>query len=356
MYFIGQRDIRTLFSSGGHVLGSSPSTPSSNSASRAITIDLSPTEKLRNVWADRFKTNNEIKKPSESSESASQSKIKAKVTESTSAWQQIDDDVLMEVVENTVIEITDDNSNPIPSHTDAIPSHPDGVSVKKHVQDVLGDDDDIIDIIDDEFDDSLNENRDSPTDLTAIDAVFGTEEFMADFNNINGAIMNDPEYVGRPDKEIIKCPICNSGMERSELTIHIEEGCRGITVSINPRDKRIKPLPFHKKPKVSRVSSVEAERLRLAGYSQDTIDQLRAQETEYNERIMREMAEEKRQRRTAALSGESNVIIPKAEPETRRETVPQPPAEEMAECPICSLVFSVDQIWDHYSKDHENLG
>lgn len=153
---------------------------------------------------------------------------KTKVTESTRAWQKIDDDVLFEVLENTVIDLTDDDNN---SHYfDGV-----SVSVKKHVRKILGDSVNIFDIIDDEFDDSLDENQDSQAELIAIDTCFRTVEFMNDFNNINSANRNDVEYFCRPDKEMIKCPICNNVMARAEWKTHAEDGCRG---SNYPRVRR----------------------------------------------------------------------------------------------------------------------
>lgn len=72
--------------------------------------------------------------PSATTENASQNKTKTKVTEST-AWQKIDDSIFMEVLENTIIDITDDNNKRSDSG---------GVLVlsKKHDQEVLDDTDD----------------------------------------------------------------------------------------------------------------------------------------------------------------------------------------------------------------------
>lgn len=47
-----------------------------------------------------------------------------------------------------------------------------------------------------------------------IDDIFGTDSLMADFNNINNVVMNDPENVGNRDMEIVTCPICEDRMPR----------------------------------------------------------------------------------------------------------------------------------------------
>lgn len=51
---------------------------------------------------------------------------------------------------------------------------------------------------------------------------------MADFNNINNVVMNDPENIGNPNMEIVMCPICEDRMARNELSSHLD-GCNGIT-------------------------------------------------------------------------------------------------------------------------------
>lgn len=69
-------------------------------------------------------------------------------------------------------------------------------------------------MIDDEFDDTLNESIDLLTDNSVIDEIFGTDTLMADFNNINNVVMNDPDKIGNRDMEIVTCPICEDRMPR----------------------------------------------------------------------------------------------------------------------------------------------
>lgn len=156
---------KPIFKSGGFVLGSS----SANSP-----LNTTPSENIRNIWANKFND-----KKDESDESAVRHTDKTKVIEATSAWEEIDDDILIHSVQNTVIEI-DDGSNDgfgavavetvIQPKNETKPK----ISIKKELLDDLGEDDANIEMIDDEFDDTLNESLDLLTDTTVIDEIFGT--------------------------------------------------------------------------------------------------------------------------------------------------------------------------------------
>lgn len=189
-------------------------------------------ESVRNVWANKFKDSN--KHDDEVSEIVPPKSNTTKVTESTSAWEEIDDDILIHSVQNTIIEINDDGS--IDSHsshssrTNDIPvtrhstnetgprnSQSSQISIKRELLDDLGVAEDDFEMIDDEFDDTLNESTEILTDNSVIDELFGTDTLMADFNNINNVVMRDPENVGHPEMEIVTCPICEERMPRFVL-------------------------------------------------------------------------------------------------------------------------------------------
>lgn len=95
---------------------------------------------------------------------------------------------------------------------------------------------DNIEIIDDEYDDTLaNINNYDLFDTSIVDDLFGCDTLMSDFKdlkNLNGVIMNDCENIGNPKKEIIACPICNEKMSRESLDDHLD-GCSGIRKVIN---------------------------------------------------------------------------------------------------------------------------
>lgn len=97
--------------------------------------------------------------------------------EASSAWEEIDDDILIHSVQNTVIEI-DDGSNDglsfveepvrLPTREKKAP-----FSIKNELLDDLGEEDANIEMIDDEFDDTLNVSLEILTDTSVIDELFG---------------------------------------------------------------------------------------------------------------------------------------------------------------------------------------
>lgn len=308
------------------MLGSS-STKSSNG---------NPSENIRNIWANKFNNITEI----------------------------------IEINDN------DDNNNQSPDIELVLPKESrikKEPQIKKELLEDLGEDDGNIIMIDDEFDDTLIESVDVVTDTTVIDDLFGRDTLMADFDNINNVVMNDPENFGNPNMEIVTCPICEDRMARGELSSHLD-GCNGITVKINPRQggKR-KPLPFYKhkvKPSTSqsKVSSEEVELLRRAGYTQEAIDRLNTETQEareYNNRIMNEMNADVRQRFTTGARareqanretetitlGDENSGSQRNEP--TRENSDAHETERVSEkhpCPVCSAEIDADQMNQHLDQ------
>lgn len=341
-------------------------TSASNDAQR----DATPTESVRNIWANKFTDTGKGDDTDGATNTAdAKNGKKTKVTESTSAWEEIDDDILIHSVKNTVIEI-DDGSNsshsadsrnssttvePAVHHSTNEPKP--HISIKRELLDDLGEEDDAIVMIDDEFDDTLNESLDILTDNSVIDELFGTDTLMADFNNINNVVMSDPENVGNRDREIVTCPICEDRMARSELSSHLD-GCNGITVKIDPRKRgtKTKALPFYKsqtKPSTSKskINSAEADLLRRAGYSQDAIDRLGVETEEakaYNDRIMDELARDERQRRTTSViqerpTDDNNIETITLDGESSNSSsIP-----ELHPCPVCNVPVDVNQINQH---------
>lgn len=205
------------FVSGGHLLGSS--------SSNDLPCDITPSESVRNIWANKFTdSNRHDDEASETVDSLPKNNEKTKVTESTSAWEEIDDDILIHSVRNTIIEIDDGSNDSQSTHNSQNNDEPvmqhstnetkPKISIKRELLDDLGLDDDGVEMIDDEFDDTLNESLDILTDNSVIDEIFGTDTLMADFNNINNVVMNDPENIGNRDMEIVTCPICEDRMPR----------------------------------------------------------------------------------------------------------------------------------------------
>lgn len=175
--------------------------------------------------------------------------------------------------------------------------------------------------------------------------------------------MSDPENVGNSNMEIVTCPICEDQMPRGELTCHLD-GCNGITVKINPRKRgdKGKTLPFYKnhvKPSTSqstgtskvRIDQQERALLLQAGYTEEQINRLNAETREakeYNDRIMDEIANEERHKRTKSvitqhtsindietimLDDESNSSVPEKHP-----------------CPVCNTLIEANQINQHLDE------
>lgn len=160
---------KPIFNSGGFVLGSSSVNSPPNTT---------PLENIRNIWANKFND-----KKDESDENAVHHTHKTKVTEATSAWEEIDDDILIHSVQNTVIEIDDGSNDGFGAAAVETVIQPTNetklkISIKKELLDDLGEDDANIEMIDDEFDDTLNESLDLLTDTTVIDEIFGIVQFI----------------------------------------------------------------------------------------------------------------------------------------------------------------------------------
>lgn len=350
-------------SASGFVLGTSSGSQASN---------VPPSENIRKIWANRFNSTNSesttVADPSSSgttterstATTATATTTTTKVTEASSAWEEIDDDILIHSVQNAVIEINDESSDessasgshdqPFEIKTEAKPL----ISIKKELLDDLGEDDANIMMIDDEFDDKMTESLELLTDTSVIDELFGTDTLMADFNNINDVLKNGPDNCGNPEDEIVTCPICEDRMARNELCSHLD-GCNGITVKVNPRQRgqSKKPLPFYKnhaQPSTSRVrvSLQEQEMLRLAGYTQEQIEKLNTETDEareYNDRIMNELAREETQRRTSVITQRPANDEPILLDEESNSSVP-----EQVPCPVCDTPVNSNQINEHLDQ------
>lgn len=225
----------------------------------------------------------------------------------------------------------------------------------------LGEDGANIIMIDDEFDDTLVESVDLVNaDTKKIDKLFGTETLMTEFNNINNVIMNDPENVGKPNMEIVMCPICEDRMPRVELSDHLD-GCNGITVKINPRHRGAnkQPLPFYKKKVIPstesdrrlKLSSDERELLRQAGYTQQQIDRMSAETKEaqeYNDRIMDEIASDSRRRRRHQVSTIATDVETVDLDDEIGATIDSSTKKHI--CPICDVSIDVDLLNQHLDE------
>lgn len=352
-----------LFTDNGKKLGTDSSTPNT----------LPIAENIRNIWANKF--DNCKTSTDQTNSAAIEFKNVNKANDvdpptnqaSTSQWKLLDDDIMIHEVQHVVFDISDsDSDNEIQIKTkpkvkieNAEIHHK---TIHQELMDDIGDADDVIELIDDEFYDELHDKSlELLTDTSVIDDIFGSDTLMADFNNINDVIKNDPENRGNPCKEIITCPICQERMPREQLTTHLE-GCTGITVKVEPKWKGIKkPLPFYKNMPTASTSTVrkstvnnpEKEALLKAGYSQSVIDRLIKEEKdgdEYNKRIMDEIEADERKKRNSRTVIESNVleINNDIDIDTRRD--------EQHPCPVCSILVNASRINQHLDRCLQGIG
>lgn len=326
-----------------------------------------PSEQIRSVWANRF-NNPASNTASSANGNDSTTKVdtstRINVTEATSDWEEIDDDVLIRSVQDAIVEIDDDSDTetdvkPILQMIETENASVLQKSIKEELLDDLGENADTIELIDDEFDEDLNTSLEILTDASVIQDIFGIDDLLADFNEINGVVMKFPENKGDTNKEIISCPICQDSLSRDELSEHLD-GCTGITVKIEKRKRNIgktQPLPFYKnKAKTSTNTSTNTSRnvddslrkdmLRKAGYDQETIDRLFTETQEaknYNERIVREMQAEQRDQTNKQQSNAVETIAAYDDELTPQNDV----MREKATCPVCNILVYSDLINQH---------
>lgn len=337
-------------------------------------ITGNPSSQIRSIWANRF-NNTALRTSTATSAHVNDSTTKVdnttriSVTEATSNWEEIDDDILIRSVQDAIVEINDDsdtetNVKPIPQSIASENASVLQKSIKEELLDDLGENSDAIELIDDEFDEDLNTSLEVLTDASVIQDIFGIDDLLANFNEINGVVMKFPENKGDSNKEIISCPICQDSLPRDELSEHLD-GCTGITVKIEKRNVgQTQPLPFYKN-KANKCTSISTstkvddssrkELLRKAGYDQEAIDLLFTETQEsknYNERIMREMRDEQREQTNNQQSDAVETIAIFADDDNM--TPQNDVRREKATCPVCNiLVYSelINQHLDDCLKD-----
>lgn len=140
------------------------------------------------------------------------------------------------------------------------------------------------------------------------------------------------------------------------------DGCAGITVKILPKRCGTKsvaknPLPFYKneaQPSTSKqrkkVNGNELELLRKAGYSQSYIEQLmkeNQEEEEYNNRILDEMASERRQRSNVGAT--ETIVLDDINFNDGGAAAISEPVERHP-CPVCNTPVDTNKINEHLDE------
>lgn len=264
-----------LPTTGGHKLGTT-------------TNDKPAISSVRDIWSNRF--------------------LSPRMSNNSSSWEIIDDEVQIREPINEIIELEDsDSDNPVDLVKKSMPKLTTDERQKQIKKEILdpGDDDSDIELVDDDFDDELATAGAELSDTSVIDDIFGSDTLMSDFYDINVATptaskMNKTES----SQEIISCPICTSRMCRDQFEEHLN-GCMGITVKINiaapchSKKRKRDITPF---ASTSRPALTERDLLLSAGYTEEVADRVlleRKDEKRYNDRIMNEIQQESENRISA---------------------------------------------------------
>ncbi|XP_055907539.1 DNA-dependent metalloprotease SPRTN-like [Eupeodes corollae] len=219
-------------------------------------------------------------------------------------WEVIDDDVMVQEVKNTVIDISSSSdeeegggdSGEAPrkamvfADADARQKQ-----IKKEILDESndlsdGNDEDIV-LIDDEYDDNALSTSLELADTSLVDDLFGEDTLLKEFKNENAVMPSCSRYSKNPQNDIITCPICQEKMKRENFSEHLD-GCVGIVVKIEygKNKKNAKPIraksstPKKKSSslssststsrKSSKTTSKSREILLSAGYTEEDLENL----------------------------------------------------------------------------------
>ena len=302
-------------SGAGHTLGG-----------RSNATQPPPISQLRDIWSKKYPPNSTTN--SQQTNEPAHKIRPISVTESKSLWEEIDDEVAVLEVNNTIIDLSDsdDDYDQKPFPNIKLTACERTKTIKEELLEENENDSDI-ELIDDEYDDQQSSASVELADTSVIDDIFGTDTLIDDFNNINSVTMKDSENRGRPEREIISCPICQEKMCREILSDHLN-GCLGITIKISAVNKvqKNQRVTFSGgKRKSTTKPLTEREVLAKAGYKSNVIDRVlkqKEEERQYNRRIINEMASERLEQQ------ESSTI-------------------EKHPCPVCSALFKDSEMSDH---------
>lgn len=225
----------SLFSGAGHSLSKSTPTP------RNITPE-SVRSSLRDIWNARFISSTTTTSNSSSSTNPPDAK-RPKIIET-----HIDDDIMVYEPQYTVIEVGDsddeDENVEIKEEKPVMKKQTSDERKQSILDDIrnMDDGDDEIQLIDDDYDDTLLAIAEL-ADTTVIDDLFGEDTLLDNSKN------SDIECTSTG---YIACPLCQEHMPRHELDSHLE-GCQGVQVQIKKPSKAIlsqisKPITKQRKP------------------------------------------------------------------------------------------------------------
>ncbi|XP_055370953.1 DNA-dependent metalloprotease SPRTN isoform X2 [Condylostylus longicornis] len=261
-----------------------------------IPSDFVDRDKIRQIWSQKFSSpmEKEMTKPCEKKEIESNSEpvteIPIEERRSSAEWEVLSDDILIRSIKPEIISLSDDEENevdeiheserriPASESKTVLTQEQRQIQIKKEILDNSDLSDDDIELIDDDYDDSLTNVVDL-TDTSLIDDFFGDDVLLKDFKIENSLVPCGSRSLPDPNKDIVTCPICQSKITREHFENHLD-GCIGISIKIEPKSYGGRVVPgsriIHPSvKKKEKVTATQEEILRKAGYSEQEISNIK---------------------------------------------------------------------------------
>uniref|UniRef100_A0A1B0DH28 Protein with SprT-like domain at the N terminus n=1 Tax=Phlebotomus papatasi TaxID=29031 RepID=A0A1B0DH28_PHLPP len=180
---------------------------------------------VRNAWQKKSQSNEIKTSPNQMDQSLHKKTSKA---HSSQNWNQIDEDVFIENVKIPVINL-DDTLEVDGKHLTPLERQN---QIKEEILESSQDSSDIIELIDDEFDDEDLTTINTVLDESVIEDLFGKDTLMDEFNQRN---CSNHEEIDK-SSDLITCPVCELYLPRDVMSSHME-GCLGIIEHVKLRQK-----------------------------------------------------------------------------------------------------------------------
>lgn len=230
----------SLFTGTGHSL-----TQSQTSSTRNVTPE-SVRNSLRNIWSTRFTSTTSSTSDSNNPPNAKRSKV---------IETQLDDDIIIYEPRHSIIEVNDsEDEDSITEVKEIKPIIKPEIIIKQtpaewkksildDIRDTDNEEEDEIQLIDDDYDDSILAIAEL-ADTSVIDDLFGEDTLLN--NSSSDVVCTSTGYIA--------CPLCQENMPRYELDSHLE-GCQGVQVKIKKPSLAVLDKISKPPPKASRKPS-----------------------------------------------------------------------------------------------------
>lgn len=266
-------------------------------------------------------------------------------------WEVVDDDVMVKDQPQTVITLSSDDDEDDSDIEGLKPKINKNMTmdqrqtlIKQEIMDEsidLCDDD--IELIDDEYDDSLSAAAEL-ADTSVIDEFFGEDTLLKEFKRENDCKPSSSRHKMDPDSDIITCPICQGKMTRAVFADHLN-GCTGITRKILPPKTALKKLAAtskearpQRRPRPS--ASTTRDILRNAGYSESDLAQIHSassmdEDDEEEDEFLRRSGVSRRSTNNTKKSSPQELNSSSEDENTRRSRM-RSVYKTTRQCPVCA--------------------